>query len=377
MIQKGREKLANPRRAIVGELRAVLAFPKGDHRNQSGLLVGNQQQAACESRNLSECAVDRCRNGRPQPVRLLGFGHKLDAQRGHTASRSRNRPAHLSPRVPTNCGRRTHAVSEAMRSAPTAVQYAEHKARSRIRTPRALGFLLPISAAHPRSVSGILRPLVPLLPETLDAILPFHKHLGSTVELFAFDAAYVGRLREGDPQTELHFVSYFEQLLRIKLRARMLAQDTVDELSQETLRRVIAALRTPGGVRQPERFGAFVNSICNNVLMEFYRSSGRHQQLEEFHLEKTDRVLEVESSVATQEMCQHIRRILQSLPRRDRQLLRAIFFEEKDKDEICRLFHVDRGYLRVLLHRAKDKFRAVYLKENLAPRGRALGKGSA
>jgi len=197
------------------------------------------------------------------------------------------------------------------------------------------------------------------------------------VELFPFDGDYVGRLRDRDPQTERHFVSYFQQLLRIKLRARMLAHDTVDELSQETLRRVMAALRTPGGVRQPERFGSFVNSICNNVLMEFYRSSGRHQQLEEFHLEKTDRVLDVESSVATQEMCQHIRRILQSLPRRDRQLLRAIFFEEKDKDEICRLFHVDRGYLRVLLHRAKDKFRAVYLKENLAPRGRALGKGSA
>ena len=197
------------------------------------------------------------------------------------------------------------------------------------------------------------------------------------MELFAFDGAYVGRLRQGDPQTEGHFVSYFDQLLRIKLRARMLAQDTVEELRQETLRRVIAALRSPGGVRQPERFGAFVNSTCNNVLMEFYRSSGRSEQLEEYHLDKTDRVLDVESSVATQEMCQHIRRILDTLPKRDRQLLRAIFLEDKDKDEVCRLFHVDRGYLRVLLHRAKDRFKAVYLKDQISSPGRALGKGSA
>ena len=196
------------------------------------------------------------------------------------------------------------------------------------------------------------------------------------MEFFTFDKAYVQLLRQGDPVTEQHFVAYFEQLLRIKLRSRMLTTDKVEDLRQETFIRVIAAVRKDG-VRQPERFGAFVNSICNNVLMEFYRSSGRHQQLEEFHLEKTDRVLDVESSVATQEMCQHIRRILQSLPRRDRQLLRAIFLEEKDKDEVCRLFHVDRGYLRVLLHRAKDKFRAVYLKENMAPPGRAFGKGSA
>jgi RNA polymerase sigma-70 factor (ECF subfamily) len=184
-------------------------------------------------------------------------------------------------------------------------------------------------------------------------------------------------LRQGDPQTEGHFVSYFEQLLRIKLRARMLAHDTVDELRQETLRRVIAALRTPGGVRQPERFGAFVNSTCNNVLMEFYRSTGRSEQLEEFHLEKTDRVLDVETTVATREMCRHIRRILDTLPKRDRQLLRAIFLEEKDKDEVCRLFHVDRGYLRVLLHRAKDKFKALYLKDQIAAPRQALGKGSA
>jgi RNA polymerase sigma-70 factor, ECF subfamily len=193
------------------------------------------------------------------------------------------------------------------------------------------------------------------------------------VEFFAFDGDYVERLRRRDPQTERHFVSYFEQLLRIKLRARRLAPDVVDELSQETLRRVLGALQTPGGVRQPERFGAFVNSICTNVLMEFYRSSGRQQQLEEFHLDNTDRVLDVENSVATKEMCQHIRRILKTLPRRDRQLLRAIFLEEKDKDEVCRLLHVDRGYLRVLLHRAKDKFRAVYLKDQIAPAG---GKGS-
>ena len=197
------------------------------------------------------------------------------------------------------------------------------------------------------------------------------------MELFAFDGAYVGRLRQGDPQTEEHFVSYFEQLLRIKLRARMLAPDTVDELRQETLRRVLVALRTPGGVREPERFGAFVNSICNNVLLEFYRASGRSDQLEEFHLEKTDRVVDVESSLATQETCQHIRRILGTLPKRDRQLLRAIFLEEKDKDEVCRLFHVDRGYLRVLLHRAKDKFRAVYLKENTSAQNRVLEKGNA
>jgi RNA polymerase sigma-70 factor (ECF subfamily) len=197
------------------------------------------------------------------------------------------------------------------------------------------------------------------------------------VELFAFDKAYVERLRNGDSATERHFVAYFEQLLRIKLRARMLPSETVNELRQETFSRVIAALRTQGGVRQPERFGAFVNSICNNVLMEFYRSSSRTRPLEDFHLDKTDKVLDLEGLLVTRQSNEQIRRILSHLPKRDCRLLRAIFLEEKDKEEVCREFKVDRDYLRVLLHRAKDKFRTLYLKDQMVLPGRAASKGSA
>ena len=41
--------------------------------------------------------------------------------------------------------------------------------------------------------------------------------------------------------------------------------------------------------------------------------------------------------------------------------MRWLFFEERDKDEICRELNVDRNYLRVLLHRAKSKFRDRFL----------------
>jgi RNA polymerase sigma-70 factor, ECF subfamily len=197
------------------------------------------------------------------------------------------------------------------------------------------------------------------------------------VELFAFDRAYVERLRDGDPATEHHFVSYFEQLLRIKLRARTLAAETIDELRQETFSRVIAALRKQAGIRQPERLGAFVNSICNNVLLEFYRTRSHTQPLEDFHLQKTDKVLDLEGMLVTRESQEHIRRILCDLPKKDRQLLRAVFLEEKDKDEVCRIFGVDRDYLRVLVHRAKDKFRVLYLRDQIVTRSGATARRTA
>jgi RNA polymerase sigma-70 factor (ECF subfamily) len=33
-----------------------------------------------------------------------------------------------------------------------------------------------------------------------------------------------------------------------------------------------------------------------------------------------------------------------------------------DKNEVCHEFGVDRDYLRVLLHRAKQSFKSLYLK---------------
>jgi len=187
------------------------------------------------------------------------------------------------------------------------------------------------------------------------------------VDFFAFDKAYVESLRNGDPATEHHFFLYFEKLLNIKLRSRTISSDKIEDLKQETFIRVIAAVRKEGAVRQPDRFGAFVNSICNNVLLEYYRTLGKNQQIDEKHQEIRDQILDLEGMMVSKQFSEHVRKILSALPARDRDLLRAVFFEEKDKDSVCREMGVDRNYLRVLLHRAKGKFKAVYEK------GRDLG----
>jgi RNA polymerase sigma-70 factor (ECF subfamily) len=183
------------------------------------------------------------------------------------------------------------------------------------------------------------------------------------VDFFAFDQAYVERLRNGDPATEHHFFVYFEKLLHIKLRSRTISSDRVEDLKQDTFIRVIAAVRKEGGVRQPERFGAFVNSVCNNVLQEHYRDVRKNQRVDEPHEDIPDKVLDLEGMLVSKQCAERVRKILSTMPARDRDLLRAVFLEEKDKDAVCRAIGVDRNYLRVLLHRAKDKFKAVYEKE--------------
>ena len=180
------------------------------------------------------------------------------------------------------------------------------------------------------------------------------------MDFFAFDKAYVELLRNGDPATEHHFFVYFDRLLQIKLRARAIGSDNVEDLKQDTFIRVIAAVRKEGGVRQPERFGAFVNSVCNNVLLEYYRSLGKNQQMDETREETPSKALDLEGMMVSKQCLERVREILSGLPARDRELLRALFWEEKERDDVCRDFGVDRNYLRVLLHRAKDKFKAAY-----------------
>lgn len=186
------------------------------------------------------------------------------------------------------------------------------------------------------------------------------------MELFAFDALYVDRLRDGDPSTEQHFVSYFGRILGIMLRARFLPPERIDDVRQETLTRVIAKLRRDGGIREPDRFGAFVNSICKNVLREHQRDWQKNQPLQPDHLELPDKLVDLERALISEETRKKVREILADMHQRDRDLLAAIFLEEKDKDEVCQEYGVDRGYLRVLLHRAKERFRAGFQREEAA-----------
>jgi RNA polymerase sigma-70 factor, ECF subfamily len=180
------------------------------------------------------------------------------------------------------------------------------------------------------------------------------------VELFNFDQAYFRRLQARDQPTENHFAAYFGDLLRIKLRARFLSASTVEDIQQETFVRVLAAIRSESGVREPEKLGAFVNSVCNNVLLEFYRSTSRNPQEPEERQDAPDKTIDLDGFLASKQACEQVKQVLEQLPEKDRRLLRLIFLEEQEKDQVCREFGVGRDYLRVLLHRAKQSFKEAY-----------------
>jgi RNA polymerase sigma-70 factor, ECF subfamily len=186
------------------------------------------------------------------------------------------------------------------------------------------------------------------------------------MQFVAFDTPYLERLQRGDTGTEEHFACYFGELIRLKLCSRLSSREAIEDVTQETFVRVLALVRAKDGIRQPERLGALVNSVCNHVLLEHYRSHRRMDSSLDEDIEQSfpaDQI-SVSGMVAVDETERAVRRILGELSERDRRLLQSVLLEERDKDEVCTELGLSREYLRVLVHRAKLSFKSWYLKQS-------------
>jgi RNA polymerase sigma-70 factor (ECF subfamily) len=178
------------------------------------------------------------------------------------------------------------------------------------------------------------------------------------VQRQAFDAEYVQRLSESDPETQRHFAEYFGGLLEIKLRPRLRSMDLVRDAIQETFVRVLNTLRE-NGIDNPEALGAFVNTTSNHVLWEMYRHRSRTAEPPR---DGPSEEIRPDAALAAEQENSAVREVLAEMPERDGAILRALFIEEQDKEEVCRSLGVDSDYVRVVLFRAKTRFRANWAK---------------
>jgi DNA-directed RNA polymerase specialized sigma24 family protein len=174
-----------------------------------------------------------------------------------------------------------------------------------------------------------------------------------------FDEAYLRGLQEGDPAVQQHFAEYFGEVLLIKLAARSLAVDQIDEVRQETFARVLASVRD-GAIHSPASLGSFVVSVCNVVLLERSRPA--------VDLGPLDDALNCPLPLSVPwEDARTVQEVLAQLGGRDKEILHAVFFQERGTEDLCREFGVGRKYLYVLVRRAKARFRARYEHSRAAP----------
>ena len=175
-----------------------------------------------------------------------------------------------------------------------------------------------------------------------------------------FDENYIRRLKEGDRAAENHFGAHFGDLLFLRLRGRVRSRQLLADVRQETLLRVLQAVRA-GELEHAERLGAFVFAVANNVLMEFLRAEARYET-KGLPPEPIDERIGVDQELINAERKRQVAQVLAELSEKDREVLRMSYFGEGEREEFCRRFGVAPDHLRVVLHRAKSRFREKFMK---------------
>ncbi len=149
--------------------------------------------------------------------------------------------------------------------------------------------------------------------------------------------------------------------LRRKLRFKVchhigFASPDVDDIVQESLVRLLRSAQD-GKLLDSAALGAFLNGIAQNVIQEFRRRWNRDGIMPETPPDRADQRT-VHSDIF--ELHDAIIAGMNQLSARDREVLQAFYFDERPKSEILTKLGLTDETFRVVLSRAKERFRKIY-----------------
>jgi RNA polymerase sigma-70 factor (ECF subfamily) len=174
-------------------------------------------------------------------------------------------------------------------------------------------------------------------------------------------ASLAPRIRAGDRSAEGELVRAFSRGVRVILRHVARDPALVDDLHQETFRLALERIRA-GALRDESQPGAFLAGLARNLAIEHFRKARRTVPEDEAGLERTPSPgASATEELERQEDARRVSRVLQALPtERDRSVLRRFYLGEEDKDVLCAELGVDRLQFNRILHRARERFRALW-----------------
>jgi RNA polymerase sigma-70 factor, ECF subfamily len=163
------------------------------------------------------------------------------------------------------------------------------------------------------------------------------------------------------PQNAMDLNELSIDRLRLKLRYKVLYHvghncADVDDLVQESLARFFRAEQRHQ-IRNTEEVGAFLNGVCRNVILEYRRRIKREPGIDP---DMTIPDAGVRPDAEIFELRESIDNGLKELAERDRAILRSLYLEGKEKEEICKEWNMTDAQFRVVLFRAKERFRRAY-----------------
>jgi len=180
-----------------------------------------------------------------------------------------------------------------------------------------------------------------------------------------FDAGFVTRLKQRDPDACAFLVSSLTPVLEARLRYKLRDQSAIEDIRNETFCRVFC-LVDGGRIREPEQFGSFVRGVCDRVALETGRKAHATGFLPRAAMEPRDCRPHLDQVLVDKERKALVWRGMTRLSEADRRLIEELHFEERDRREMARDRGVSTTGLNVRLCRAMKRLRAEILQQSPA-----------
>lgn len=180
----------------------------------------------------------------------------------------------------------------------------------------------------------------------------------------------MGQIRAGDRRAEERLVALYGRGIALLLDRHTNGRPEAEDLFQDTFRLVLEKLRR-GELREPAKLQSYIAQIARSLAIEHFRKATRRKTDSD-----SDMVQEVPaagpsplSNLLAGESAALARRVIQQLGNdRDRHILFRFYIAEEDKERICADYGLSSLQFNRVLHRARERYRELFLETSAGRR---------
>jgi RNA polymerase sigma-70 factor, ECF subfamily len=167
----------------------------------------------------------------------------------------------------------------------------------------------------------------------------------------------VARIRRGDPSAMEEMYQMFSTGIRFLLYRQLGPVDLDDKVHDVFV--IITEAICSGELREPERLMGYVHTVVRRqVASHIGRAVNlRRNQVDiDFQESLSDQRPDPEREAIARENLGLAMRVLQSIPKRDREVLTRFYLDEESAEEICQKMDLSQTQFRLIKSRAKARF---------------------
>lgn len=176
-------------------------------------------------------------------------------------------------------------------------------------------------------------------------------------------SALVERIVAGDRSAEAELVERYSRGLRLLICRSSSDRSSVDDIHQDVFRVALQRIRQ-GEVREPERLNSFLCGVARRLTIDHHRKAAKQPVADD---EAARLLLSAEAGpdamALANERAQIAEEVLSALEiDRQSQILKRFYIADEDKESICRDMGLTGLHFNRVLHRARKRFKELYLR---------------